>query len=159
MLGSLIRSTSAARFISGWGGCFIRGLAHFEEDSAKSIFDNELKSKQRDRAAFLSSDRDPLHETIAERLLDRLDDCKGRTFASVAILSGASAYVLPKLLRREGLDKVVVIDTSTDQLQRLREHVSLSISLDSQPSLLPSIEFLKMEGEVLPVEPESFDCE
>jgi NADH dehydrogenase [ubiquinone] 1 alpha subcomplex assembly factor 5 len=132
----------------------MRGLVHSEEASV-NIFDNELKEKHRDKAAFLSSNTDPLHETITERLLDRLDDCKDRTFRSVAILSGASGYVLPRLLKREGMEKIVVMDSSNDQLERLRRMAS-GFSHVKKP---PGIEFLKMEGEMLPVEPESFDCE
>jgi len=120
-----------------------------------SIFDNGLKEKHRDKAAFLSSNTDPLHETITERLLDRLDDCKDRTFRSVAILSGVSGYVLPRLLKREGIKKIVVMDSSNDQLERLKRMAS-SLSHLKKP---PSIELLKLEGEMLPVEPESFDCE
>ena len=129
---------------------------HSEEEASVSIFDNSFKAKQRDRAAFLASDCDPLHETVSERLLDRLDDCKDRQFRSVAILSGASNFVIPKLLRREGLEKVVVIDSSNDQLERLEK---MAASLSNKQAMTTSIEFLRMEGEVLPVEPESFDCE
>ena len=120
------------------------------EESQVHIFDNGLKARQRDRAAWQSTGTDPLHDIVSERLIDRLDDCKDRTFRSVAILSGASAYLLPKLLKREGVERVVVMDSSNDQLERLKRH---------QPTGGRSLEFLKMNGEILPVEPESFDRE
>lgn len=93
---------------------------------------------------------------VSERLMDRLDDCKDRRFESVAVLSGASSYILPKLLRRKGVERVVVMDSSREQLERLKTRAA---SLQGRETKSPSVEFLMMDGEVLPVEPGSFDCE
>jgi hypothetical protein len=47
-----------------------------------------LKARHRDRAAFLATEQDPLLETVTDRLLDRLEDCK-RDFPRVAVVGGA----------------------------------------------------------------------
>ena len=47
-----------------------------------------MKARHRDRAAFLATSHDPLLETVTDRLLDRLEDCK-RRFPHVAVLGGA----------------------------------------------------------------------
>jgi hypothetical protein len=41
-------------------------------DRNADVFDRELKSKQRDRAAWLMHESDPILDTVTENLLDRL---------------------------------------------------------------------------------------
>lgn len=41
--------------------------------SKLNIFDRQLKLKQRDRAAWLMPQNDPLLDTVADNLLDRLN--------------------------------------------------------------------------------------
>ncbi|GAX75078.1 hypothetical protein CEUSTIGMA_g2522.t1 [Chlamydomonas eustigma] len=162
------------------------------------IFDGSLKVKHRDRASFLSTSYDPLLETVTERLLDRLEDCK-RKFPRVAVLGGAGEHVINQLRGgRAGVKTVTVIDSSQCMLQRLkdfslkgpaaRSSVSQAAAIisdqassvseqetsrNADPSSsssssdrnhllgregnLPDLEFKLMEGELLPVEPESFD--
>lgn len=50
-----------------------------------------LKSKHRDRAAYLGGGGDPLQELVTDRLLDRLEDCK-RKFPRVAVIGGAGGW-------------------------------------------------------------------
>ncbi|KAL2631234.1 hypothetical protein R1flu_015920 [Riccia fluitans] len=80
-------------------------------------FDRTLKKKQRDRAAWLMGDRDPLLETVTENLLDRLSDCK-KIFPTALNLRGAFHYVNRMLLGRGGIEKVIFMDISVDMIRR-----------------------------------------
>jgi hypothetical protein len=42
-------------------------------DKNADVFDRELKSKQRDRAAWFMHESDPILDTVTENLLDRLE--------------------------------------------------------------------------------------
>eukprot|EP00884_Botryococcus_braunii_P018820 jgi/Botrbrau1/5621/Bobra.55_1s0010.1 len=68
---------------------------------AVHIFDRDLKRAHRDRAARIMPVTDPLLGEVAERLLDRLEDCK-RAFPAAAILGGAGIEVASRLINGRG---------------------------------------------------------
>lgn len=62
---------------------------------------------------------------VAERLLDRLEDCK-RTFSWVAVLGGAGEAVVKRMCGgRAGIESVVLLDSSRAMLERCKEQVML----------------------------------
>ena len=62
---------------------------------------------------------------MAERLLDRLEDCK-RTFPRVAVLGGAAGAVVSRLSGgRAGIESAVLLDSSSAMLDRCRQQVKL----------------------------------
>lgn len=90
------------------------------QSSRVRIFDRNLKRKQRDRAAWLLRPKDSLVDTVAEDLLDRLEDCK-RTF-STALCMGGSLEAVRRLLRgRGGIEKLIMMDTSKDMLKSCQD--------------------------------------
>ncbi|KAG1675377.1 hypothetical protein FOA52_012296 [Chlamydomonas sp. UWO 241] len=147
-------------------------------DSSVNIFDGTTKAAHRDRAAYLGGDSDPLLSTVTERLLDRLEDCR-RSFAHAAVLGGAAQYVVPALFGgRAGVERITVIDTSKDMLDRVRALEARARTNAEAASSggsgsdggggsgggggevarpWPVVSYVHMEGEVLPVEPGSFD--
>ncbi|XP_019267641.1 PREDICTED: putative methyltransferase At1g22800 [Nicotiana attenuata] len=75
------------------------------QSSKLKIFDRHLKRVQRDRAAWLMKPKDSLVDTVAENLLDRLEDCE-RTFPTTLCMRG-SLEAIRWLLRRRGEKKVL----------------------------------------------------
>ena len=66
---------------------------------------------------------------VAERLLDRLEDCK-RTFPRVAVLGGAGEAIVSRLYGgRAGIESAVLLDSSHAMLERCRHRVSISVPL------------------------------
>lgn len=90
------------------------------QNSKFQIFDRNLKRKQRDRAAWLMGAKDSFVDTVAENLLDRLEDCK-RTF-STALCMGGSMEAIRRLLRgRGGVEKLIMMDTSYDMVKLCKD--------------------------------------
>ncbi|XP_055808074.1 putative methyltransferase At1g22800, mitochondrial [Solanum dulcamara] len=90
------------------------------QSSKLKIFDRHLKRKQRDRAAWLMKPKDSLVDTVAENLLDRLEDCK-KTFPS-ALCMGGSLEAIRRLLRgRGGIEKLLMMDTSRDMVKLCKD--------------------------------------
>ncbi len=67
---------------------------------------------------------------------------------------------------RAGIEKVTVIDTSQEILDRIQEAAGArqrsgagasASGRFARPGAWPALEFAKMEGEMLPVEPGTFD--
>ena len=68
---------------------------------------------------------------MAERLLDRLEDCK-RTFPRVAVLGGAAGAVVSRLSGgRAGIESAVLLDSSSAMLERCRQQVKLKTIIPS----------------------------
>ncbi|WMV49311.1 hypothetical protein MTR67_042696 [Solanum verrucosum] len=105
----------------------LRGLRSYCTDagdgfqsSKLKIFDRHLKRKQRDRAAWLMKPKDSLVDTVAENLLDRLEDCK-KTFPT-ALCMGGSLEAIRRLLRgRGGIEKLLMMDTSWDMVKLCKD--------------------------------------
>ncbi|XP_009757893.1 putative methyltransferase At1g22800, mitochondrial [Nicotiana tabacum] len=90
------------------------------QSSKLKIFDRHLKRVQRDRAAWLMKPKDSLVDTVAENLLDRLEDCK-RTFPT-ALCMGGSLEAIRRLLRgRGGIEKLLMMDTSCDMVKLCKD--------------------------------------
>ncbi|KMZ72563.1 Methyltransferase type 11 [Zostera marina] len=88
------------------------------------IFDRDLKRNQRDRAAWLKKDgKDPFVDSVAENLLDRLEDCK-KTFPT-ALCLGGSLGAIRRLLRGQGsIEKLIMMDMSSDMINLLKSSES-----------------------------------
>ncbi|KAL1811720.1 hypothetical protein DCAR_0623846 [Daucus carota subsp. sativus] len=84
--------------------------------SKVKIFDRNLKRKQRDRAAWLMSPKDTLVDTVAENILDRLEDCK-KTFPTALCFGGSSGAIRRLLRGRGAIEKLIMMDTSYDMLK------------------------------------------
>ena len=65
---------------------------------------------------------------VAERLLDRLEDCK-RAFPVVGVLGGAGGAVLQRLkCGRAGIERVLYLDSSRDMLAHVRQQQQVSLA-------------------------------
>jgi len=142
---------------------------HFSTES-NIIFDTALKALHRDRAAHLLSSitttttthKDPLLTTVAERLVDRLEDCT-RPFPHVLVLGGAGLEVLTQLRGgRAGVEKATYVDTSPSMLQRAERVIKQSIiNNENEGKKWPEVDYVQAsstEKELLPVEPDTFDA-
>ncbi|XP_059301613.1 putative methyltransferase At1g22800, mitochondrial isoform X1 [Lycium ferocissimum] len=90
------------------------------QSSKLKIFDRHLKRMQRDRAAWLMKRKDSLVDTVAENLLDRLEDCK-KTFP-IALCMGGSLEAIRRLLRgRGGIEKLLMMDISCDMVKLCKD--------------------------------------
>ncbi|XP_059661620.1 putative methyltransferase At1g22800, mitochondrial isoform X1 [Cornus florida] len=90
------------------------------QSSKVKIFDRHLKRKQRDRAAWLMSPKDSFVDTVAENLLDRLEDCK-KTFPTALCLGGSLEAVRRLLRGRGAIEKLIMMDTSYDMVKMCKE--------------------------------------
>ncbi|BBN07876.1 NADH dehydrogenase [ubiquinone] 1 alpha subcomplex assembly factor 5 [Marchantia polymorpha subsp. ruderalis] len=126
-------------------------------DRNADIFDRALKRTQRDRAAWLMGENDPLLETVTENLLDRLDDCK-RSFPIALNLGGAFQHVNQLLQGRGGIEKMISIDMSEDMMRRSARHTATDEDKNAEPKK-KSIEYINVIGdeEFLPLGEGSVD--
>lgn len=117
--------------------------------SRVKIFDRELKSKQRDRAAWLMGSKDPLQDIVAENLLDRLDDCK-KLFPMALCVGGAMQAIRSQLPGHGGIQKLIMMDTSVDMVK---------LCEDREEEISDGIEtsFVVGDEEFLPVQESSLD--
>ncbi|KAK7322372.1 hypothetical protein VNO77_25751 [Canavalia gladiata] len=92
-----------------------RSFSTSNSNSKVNIFDRELKRTQRDRAAWLMPSHDPLLHTVAENLLDRLQDCK-KTFPTALCLGGSLQTVTRSLRRCGAVGKLIAVDASYDMI-------------------------------------------
>ncbi|GAB4823888.1 hypothetical protein N2152v2_010934 [Parachlorella kessleri] len=124
------------------------------------IFDGVLKALHRDRAARQPLEPDPLLDEVAERLVERLEDCT-RKFPSALILGGAGA-------------QVEYLDTSQGMLERAKSFLTASNGSSSSGGIrgggngdgggsehrqLPETKFTHCDpsSEVLPVAEKVYD--
>ncbi|KAG0492223.1 hypothetical protein HPP92_005621 [Vanilla planifolia] len=100
--------------------------AHFCTDGAVSqssrfkVFDRDLKRKQRDRAAWLMGGKNDFVDSVAENILDRLEDCK-KTFPTALCLGGSSEAIRRLLRGRGGIEKLIMMDMSLDMVKHLKD--------------------------------------
>lgn len=100
---------------------------------------------------------DPLVDTVAERLLDRLEDCR-RSFERAVVLGGAGAQVAARLAGgRAGIQEVIHVDTSQAMLERARSHAQASTSGGGKLPAPATYVHWQPGSEVLPLEPASVD--
>lgn len=88
--------------------------------SRVKIFDRDLKRKQRDRAAWLMRQDDSFVNTVAENLLDRLEDCK-KAFPAALCLGGSLKAIRHLLHGRGGVEKLIMMDMSLDMVKLCKE--------------------------------------
>ncbi|KAH7835442.1 hypothetical protein Vadar_026172 [Vaccinium darrowii] len=120
------------------------------QSSKVKIFDRNLKRKQRDRAAWLMRQKDSLVDTVADNLLDRLEDCK-RTFPT-ALCLGGSLEAIRRLLRGRGaIEKLIMMDTSYDMVKLCKDAERNVADKNIETS------FLVGDEEFLPIKESSLD--
>ncbi|CAL5229286.1 g12583 [Coccomyxa viridis] len=126
--------------------------------STVDIFDRDVKRAHRERAVRLQTSEDPLQAEVAERLLDRLEDCK-RTFPRVAVLGGAGEAVVSRLCGgRAGIESAVLLDSSNAMLERCRQRVSQQSASTGPPGLSNlKVEYVEGEEDALPLKERSMD--
>ncbi|XP_060204788.1 putative methyltransferase At1g22800, mitochondrial isoform X1 [Lycium barbarum] len=118
--------------------------------SKLKIFDRHLKRMQRDRAAWLMKPKDSLVDTVAENLLDRLEDCK-KTFPT-ALCMGGSLEAIRRLLRgRGGIEKLLMMDTSCDMVKLCKDAEQQMLNDNIETS------YIIGDEEYLPVKENSVD--
>ncbi|XP_028549107.1 putative methyltransferase At1g22800, mitochondrial isoform X3 [Dendrobium catenatum] len=134
----------------------IAGLASFctEADGVLSsrvkIFDRDLKRKHRDRAAWLMGGKNDFVDSVAENLLDRLEDCK-KTFSTALCLGGSSEAIRRLIRGRGGIEKLIMMDMSLDMVKHLKN--------TEQNYVSNNLETLYMVGdeEFLPIKENSLE--
>ncbi|KAG6592372.1 putative methyltransferase, mitochondrial, partial [Cucurbita argyrosperma subsp. sororia] len=90
------------------------------QTSKVKVFDRDLKRKQRDRAAWLMRPKDSLTDTVAENLLDRLEDCK-RTFPTALCLGGSLKAIRRSFRGRGSVEKLIMMDASHDMIMSCKD--------------------------------------
>ncbi|KAL9264687.1 putative methyltransferase, mitochondrial [Drosera capensis] len=133
-LGGGVRGKGSWRYYSGDGGDGIAG-------AKAKIFDRDLKRKQRDRAAWMMRPGDTFLESVAENLLDRLQDncrstcdCK-RAFPTALCFGGALKTVCKLMQDHGGILKLIMIDTSHDMV-KLCKHIERDMSSNIETSFV-----------------------
>ncbi|XP_058722065.1 putative methyltransferase At1g22800, mitochondrial [Vicia villosa] len=123
---------------------------NFSTTSKLNIFDRQLKRNQRDRAAWLMPQNDPLLHTVADNLSDRLQDCK-KVFPSALCLGGSLQAITRSLRGRDSIEKLIVMDASYDMVQRCKNdnHESINDNMETT--------FLVGDEEFLPIKESSVD--
>ncbi|XP_027913865.1 putative methyltransferase At1g22800, mitochondrial [Vigna unguiculata] len=127
----------------------------FVSDSTSKlrIFDRQRKRAQRDRAAWSTPLHDPLLHSVAQNLLDRLQDCK-KTFPTALCLGGALQPITRSLSAppaNGGVEKLIVMDASYDMVQACRN------AYPASPNNAVQKEFLVADEEFLPIKESSVD--
>ncbi|XP_059448985.1 putative methyltransferase At1g22800, mitochondrial isoform X2 [Corylus avellana] len=121
------------------------------QSSKLQIFDRHLKRKQRDRAAWLMRPKDCFVDTVAENLLDRLEDCK-KAFPT-ALCLGGSLEAIRRLLRGRGaIEKLIMMDTSYDMVKFCKEDAEKDVHNENIET-----SFIVGDEEFLPIKESSLD--
>ncbi|KAH7522889.1 hypothetical protein ACOSP7_009167 [Xanthoceras sorbifolium] len=126
------------------------GFESTNSSSRVTVFDRDLKRKQRDRAAWLKRPNDTFVDAVAENLLDRLEDCK-KTFPS-ALCLGGSLEAIRRLLRGRGaIEKLIMMDTSYDMVKLCKD------AHQDTPNENIETSFVVGDEEFLPIKESSLD--
>ncbi|KAM0940746.1 putative malonyl-[acyl-carrier protein] O-methyltransferase [Dioscorea sansibarensis] len=120
------------------------------QSSRVKIFDRDFKRKQRDRAAWLMNSSDEFLDSVADNLLDRLQDCR-KGFPTALCLGGASEAVRRLLHGRGGIEKLIMMDMSFDMVNMLKA----SDRKDSDNTL--ETVYVVGDEEFLPIKENSLD--
>ncbi|KAG7647259.1 Methyltransferase type 11 [Arabidopsis thaliana x Arabidopsis arenosa] len=128
------------------------GDGEFQQNSSKvKIFDRDLKRIHRDRAAWLSRQKnDSFVDAVADNLLDRLEDCK-KSFPTAFCLGGSLGAVKRLLRGRGGIEKLIMMDTSYDMIKSCRDAQDDSLDNSIETS------YFVGDEEFLPVKESSVD--
>eukprot|EP00803_Ostreobium_quekettii_P004892 evm.model.scf_1234.3 EVM.evm.TU.scf_1234.3 scf_1234:21267-28694(+) len=119
---------------------------------ATEVFDRSLKHLHRNRAAMSLPQSDPLMNTTATHLLDRLLDIK-REFPVVAVLGGTGQAIVEQLLQNAaGIDRLIYIDASQAMLDAVKVLEQKTMGAGKP---WPKIEYIQGDEERLPLERDS----
>ncbi|XP_057536560.1 putative methyltransferase At1g22800, mitochondrial [Amaranthus tricolor] len=118
--------------------------------SKVKIFDRDFKRIQRDRAAWLARPDDSFVNSVAENLLDRLEDCK-KTFPTALCLGGSLKAIRRLLHGRGGIEKLIMMDTSLDMVRSCKD------AEKDMPDQNVETSFVIGDEEFLPVKESSLD--
>ncbi|XP_073013958.1 putative methyltransferase At1g22800, mitochondrial isoform X3 [Typha latifolia] len=138
---------SFASFSTGGDG---NGDGDGFQSSRVEIFDRDLKRKQRDRAAWLMRGKDDFADSVADNLLDRLEDCK-KMFPTALCFGGSSGAIRRLLRGRGGIEKLIMMDMSFDMVKKLKE------SENDSPNDNLETSFVVGDEEFLPIKESSVD--
>ncbi|XP_043722101.1 putative methyltransferase At1g22800, mitochondrial isoform X1 [Telopea speciosissima] len=120
------------------------------QSSKVKIFDRDLKRIQRNRAAWLMRPKDSLVDTVADNLLDRLEDCT-KAFPT-ALCLGGSLEAIKRLLRgRGGIEKLIMMDSSHDMIKLCKDSAQDASNSNIETS------FVVGDEEFLPIKESSLD--
>ncbi|XP_062203277.1 putative methyltransferase At1g22800, mitochondrial [Phragmites australis] len=120
-----------------------------DDGGRAKIFDRDLKRRHRDRAAWAAGETDALTDAVAENLLDRLEDCR-KAFPSALCLGGSAGAVRRLLRGRGGIEKLIMMDMSTDMVRKWQE-------LENATSDGLETHFVVGDEELLPIKESSQD--
>lgn len=120
------------------------------QGSKVQIFDRHLKRKQRDRAAWLINRNDSLVNTVADNLLDRLEDVK-KTFPTTLCLGGSLEAIRRSVRGRGAIQKLIMMDSSYDMV-KLCKDAEKDLSSDNIET-----SFMVGDEEYLPIQGSSVD--
>jgi len=91
--------------------------------NAVNVFDTELKTLHRDRAARLTRYDDRLQNEIAHRLVDRLADCT-RSFKDVLVVGGTGLNVAQKIVESgQQVESITYAESSSALLEDFRKEI------------------------------------
>lgn len=149
---SLIRNRKNEPFGTFSFASFYSDNGDAMQSSRVKIFDRQLKQKQRDRAAWLMRQKDsnPLLDTVAENVLDRLEDCK-KTFPTALCLGGSLESIRRLLRGRGSIEKLIMMDASSEMVQFCKN------AEEASPNDNIETTFVVGDEEFLPVKESSVD--
>ncbi|KAG9457002.1 hypothetical protein H6P81_001510 [Aristolochia fimbriata] len=150
MTGLILRRNLLNRFKENSSIIFASFSSDADANPRLKIFDRDLKRKQRDRAAWLSHGKDTFIDSVAENLLDRLEDCK-KTFPTALFLGGSMEALRRLSHGRGGIEKLTMMDMSYDMVQRCRS-VEAEMADDGIET-----SFVVADEEFLPIRESSLD--
>ncbi|KAM1392233.1 hypothetical protein ACFX13_020237 [Malus domestica] len=120
------------------------------QNSRIKVFDRHFRRKQLDRAAWLMRSKDSFVDTVAENLLDRLEDCK-KTFPTALCLGGQLEAVRRLLNGRGAIEKLIMMSASYDMVKLCRNAERELQTENIETS------FMVVDEEFLPVKERSVD--
>jgi len=159
----LVGSAAAVRPISRLVGSSVAGVANTpvrcfsDMDAPKSVFDRAVKVAHRERAATARrvAGSEPLAAEVTMRLLDRLEDIKGREFPVAVTFGGAGRQVLEQLADgRAGVKHLHMFDSSA---ATIREAQECAADLATRGVQVPELTCALADEEHLPLQNASVD--
>ncbi|XP_024175172.1 putative methyltransferase At1g22800, mitochondrial isoform X2 [Rosa chinensis] len=120
------------------------------QSSRFKVFDRDFRRKQLDRASWLMRSKDSFVDSVADNLLDRLEDCK-KTFPTALCLGGSLEAVRRLLHGRGAIEKLIMMSTSYDMVKRCRN------AEDEVQNENIETSFMVGDEEFLPIKESSLD--
>ncbi|XP_004299868.1 PREDICTED: putative methyltransferase At1g22800 [Fragaria vesca subsp. vesca] len=120
------------------------------QTSRFKVFDRDFRRKQLDRASWLMRPKDSFVDSVADNLLDRLEDCK-KTFPTALCLGGSLEAVRCLLHGRGAIEKLIMMSASYDMVKRCRN------AEDEVQNENIETSFMVGDEEFLPIKESSLD--